>query len=160
MRDRADRRTLDLLAWEPPEVVRAFPVEHVRAASMRAQISKAVAAALRDCETPREDIATAMSEYLGETVPKTALDGYASEAREDHTISVVRLMALVHATGDVRLLQLLAEPFGYVVVDAKHREAIEEIIDLDRRDEVSEYLERLEQRIDARRRRRRGGSRR
>ncbi|MBB4268251.1 DNA transposition protein [Roseospira visakhapatnamensis] len=159
MKDRADRRQMDLLAWEPPEVVRAFPAEHVRAASMRAQISKAVAAALRDCETSREEIAVAMSDYLGEAVPKTALDGYASEAREDHTISVVRLMALVHATGDVRLLQLLAEPFGSMVVDTKHREAIEEIIDLDRRDEVAEYLDGLERRIDARRRRRRGGHR-
>ncbi|KAA5607138.1 DNA transposition protein [Roseospira marina] len=159
MRDRADRRTLDLLDWEPPEVVRAFPAEHVRAASLRAQISKAVAAALRDCEQPREDIAASMAEYLGEAVPKTALDSYASEAREDHTISVVRLMALVHATGDTRLLQLLAEPFGCMVVDAKHREAIEEIIDLDRRDEVEAYLGQLNQQIETRRRRRRGGGR-
>jgi hypothetical protein len=154
-----DHRQLDLLTWEPPEVVRQFEPATVRAASLRAQISRAVAATLKDSDLQRDDVAGAMSDYLGEGVPKTALDGYASEAREDHTISVVRLMALVHATSDVRLLQILAEPFGYVVVDAKHREAIEEIIDLDRRDAVAEYLDGLERRIEARRRRRRGGQR-
>ncbi|WP_153343776.1 DNA transposition protein [Roseospira navarrensis] len=156
---KGDTRTADLLAWAPPEVVQTFAPDQVRAASLRAQVSRAVAAALRDCDTPRDEIAAAMGAYLGEPVPKTALDGYASEAREDHTISVLRLMALVHATGDVRLLQMLAEPFHHMVVDARHQEAIEEIIDLDRRDEVAEYLDGLERRIEARRRRRRGGHR-
>lgn len=159
MKMKADTRTADLLAWEPPPVVKQFAPDVVRAASLRALVSKAVAAALKDSPLSRDEIAEAMGAFLGEPVKKSSLDGYASETRDDHAISVVRLMALVHATGDVRLLQMLAEPFGHVVVDAKHKEAIEEVIDLDRKDQIEEYLGSLTQRIEARRRRRRGGAR-
>ncbi|SDH90246.1 DNA transposition protein [Roseospirillum parvum] len=156
MKARGDTRTLSLLDWEPPPVVHRFDSEQVRAASLRAQVSKAVALALRDCPRSREDIAEAMSLYLGEAVGAGTLDAYASESREDRVINVVRLAALIHATGDMRLLQMLAEPFGHMVVEARHREDIEEIIDLDRRAEVADYLDQLDQRIETRRRRRRG----
>jgi len=152
MKMRGDTRTADLLAWEPPEVVRTFPADHVRAASLRAQISKAVGAALKDSDVPRDDMAQAMSDYLGEVVPKTALDGYASEAREDHTISVVRLMALVHATGDIRLLQMLAEPFGCIVVERRYQHAVNAAMKAEMAKELRRRAEELdhEQQLDIR----------
>lgn len=126
MRVRGDDRTLDLLNWEPPQTSASFPEEQVRAASLRAQISKAVALALKDCGKNRDEVAKEIGEYLGEACSKNILDAYASESREDHVINVVRFMALIHATGDVRLLQMLAAPFGWAVVDERYLPAIEE----------------------------------
>jgi hypothetical protein len=136
---RRDRNTLDLLAWAPPTPTQAFPPEKVRAASLRAQVAKAVALALRECGKAREQVAEDVSEYLGEPMPKTMLDAYASESREDHVINVVRFLALVHATRDYRLLQLLAEPFGLAVIDSRYLPAIEDAV-LD--DKIAELTQR------------------
>jgi hypothetical protein len=119
---------MDLLAWAPPEPVRRFEEHRVRAATLRERLARAIAAALKDADAAgigREEIAVRMSEYLGERVSKNMLDAYASQAREDHVISVVRLMALLHATRDARLLELLAEPLGWVVIDRKYLPLIE-----------------------------------
>ncbi|MBF5095298.1 DNA transposition protein [Azospirillum sp. INR13] len=139
MSRRRDTQTLDLLAWQPPEPVRAFPPEKVRAASLRSAVAKAVSLALKECGRDRDDVAQAMGEYLGEACPKTMLDAYASEAREEHVINVVRFIALMHATGDRRLLQLLAEPFGLAVIDARYLPAIEDAL-LD--DKIAELTQR------------------
>lgn len=139
MTRRRDGDTLDLLSWKPPEQVQAFPAEKVRAANLRAALAKAVSLALKECEQDREEIAAAMGEYLGEPCPKSMLDAYASEAREEHVINVVRFLALMHATGDRRLLQLLAEPFGLAVIDARYLPAIEDAL-LD--DKIAELTQR------------------
>lgn len=110
-------RTLDLLDWQPREAdVRRYDEDRVRASSLRARITHAVAETLRDCEHDRGEIARRMSEWLGEDVSKNMLDAYASEARDDHSISYLRLLALVHVTGDIRPLQTGAEMFDHVVV--------------------------------------------
>lgn len=115
----------DLLDWQPPEAVKRFPEEQVRAATFAARVSRAVAAALADADAEREAIAARMSSFLGERVSPAMLDAYASQAREDHRISVPRLMALLHATRDRRLLELLAEPLGWAVIDRRHLPLIE-----------------------------------
>lgn len=66
-----------------------------------------------------------MSGYLGEEVSQPMLDAYASVARDQHRISVTRFIALVHATGDRRLLELLAEPVGLAVIERKYLPLIE-----------------------------------
>lgn len=116
---RGDRGTLDLLAWEPPALVQRFDETSVRASSLRARIAKAVSETLKAAPMPREQIADKMSDWLGEECSKHMLDAYSSEAREEQTISVLRLAALIHVTGDARLLQLLAEMFGHSVIDDK-----------------------------------------
>lgn len=115
----------DLLDWQPPEAVKRFPEEQVRAATFAARVSRAVAVALADADAEREAIAARMSSFLGERVSPAMLDAYASQAREDHRISVPRLMALLHATRDRRLLELLAEPMGWAVIDRRHLPLIE-----------------------------------
>ncbi len=122
---RRDDRTLDLLAWQPPEPVVAFLPEQVRAASLKAALAKGVSLALKECGLDREAAAQVISEFLGERVSKDMLDAYASEAREDHVINVVRFQALLHVTGDRRLLQMLAEPMGWAVIDKRYLPAIE-----------------------------------
>lgn len=119
---------LDLLAWTAPEPVRRFDEHRIRAANIRDRLARAIAAALKDADAAgvtREEIAQRMSDFLGERVSLNMLNGYASQAREDHTISVPRLMALLHATGDQRLLELLAEPMGWAVVQKKYLPLIE-----------------------------------
>lgn len=140
----------DLLSWQPPEPVVAYAPEQVRAASVAASIARAVAATLRDAPVSREDIAQRMSAYLGDRVSKAMLDAYASEARQEHQIPVTRLVALMHATGDRRLLQLLAEPLGWAVIERRHLPLIELAA-------VQERQEELRRRADTLRRTARTG---
>jgi hypothetical protein len=110
---------LSLLDWTPPQ------------------------AALAECGRSRPAIARAMSEYLGETVSPAMLDAYASPGRDSHRIGAARLLALVHATGDRRLLQLLAEPFGWAVVEARHLALIEAALLREQEDELRRRREAL-----------------
>lgn len=112
-----DKSTLDLFSWEPPELVKRYEEKRVRSPSLKARIARAVRESLKECSRSREQIAVQMSEWLGEEITKNMLDAYASEAREEHTISYLRLLALVHVTDDARLLQLGAEMFGRSVVE-------------------------------------------
>lgn len=138
-----------LLDWHPPE---PYPEDAVRAATLGQRISRAVAQTLRDCRQDRRRIAERMGAYLGETVSLAMLDAYASQARGDHNISAVRLAALVHATGDERLLDLLAEPLGLAVIPRRMRP----LLDLA---EAHEEAEAARRKVDALRRMAREGIR-
>ncbi|HEY9081304.1 phage regulatory CII family protein [Magnetovibrio sp.] len=126
-----------LLLWTPPhDVVVRFKDERVRTATLRSQLSRAVSETLTDADATRDEIAQKMSEWLGENVSKEMLDNYASEAKEDHAISLPRAIALIEVTGDVRLLQLIAEMFGHVVIESRYLYAVDEAM-------VTEEMERL-----------------
>jgi hypothetical protein len=103
--------------WQPPEVVQRFDDVRVRAASLRQKIAMGVAETLLASAIDRDTTASAMADWLGEDVSKNLLDAYASQARGDHVISLPRLIALIHATGDLRILQMIAEMFGHSVVE-------------------------------------------
>lgn len=133
-----DTRTFDLLAWEPHKPAKAFAPEKVRAATLRAMMCRAVAAALKECGKERDQVAAEIGDFLGEACGKSMLDAYASEAREDHAIPLVRFLGLVHATGDIRLLQVLANQFGWAVVPQKYLPAIEESIIADKIEELQQ----------------------
>jgi hypothetical protein len=132
---RADQ--LELLAWQAPETVARFDDHQVRAATIAGRVCKAIAVALDECGKPRLRVAEAMSEFLGARVSTHMLNAYASQARDDHQISVVRFVALIHATGDRRLLELLAEGFGWTVIERKYQP----LIDLARLREKQDVLE-------------------
>lgn len=116
---------LDLLSWDPGEIVRQYDETRVRAASLRSRIARSVAETLRDCGRSRAEVARRMSVFLGSEISKPMLDAYASEAREGHSISFERLIALVDATGDVRPLQMAAALFDHSVVDDRYLPWIE-----------------------------------
>lgn len=137
--------TDDLLSWRPPQPVRSFAPERIRAASLAAQIARGVSEALRQAGRSRDQVAAEMSAYLGESVSANILDKYASEAAEEHVINLVRFAALIHATRSRELLQMLAEPFGWAVVEQRHVDAIGLASALEER-------ERINREIDARRR--------
>lgn len=115
----------DLLTWTPAQAAMAFEERDVRGASIGARISRAVAVALAECGKTRRAIARAMTDYLGADVTQNMLDAYASVGRAEHNISLPRFMALVHATADRRLLELLAAPMGWAVIDRRHLALIE-----------------------------------
>lgn len=139
--------TDDLLAWEPPQPVKAFARDRVRAASLAATIARGVSEALKSSDKSRDDVAKAMGEYLGETVSTNMLDKYASEAAEDHVINVVRFLGLVHATQSRELLQMLAEPFGWAVVEERHLDAIQLAAALEEREQLNRNIEAARQRL-------------
>jgi len=146
---RGDTNTLDLLGWQPPAIVERFDEEKVRSSSLRARISRAVAETLRDCNYGRDEIAEMMSAWLGEDVTEHMINAYASQAREDHTISFQRLLALVHVTGDTRVLQMGAELFGHTVINDKYLEWVEVGMKADRRDEARRQQEEIDRDYEA-----------
>lgn len=134
---------LDLLEWEPPAVVRAFAPELVRGATLEARISRAVSVALQECGLTRQQVAERMTAFLGERVSVPMVNAYASPARAEHAISLTRFIALVHATGDRRLLEFLAEPAGLAVVERQHVPLIEVAMIGERRAELKRREEAL-----------------
>jgi hypothetical protein len=89
---------------------------------------------------PRAEVATRMSEFLGEPVSEHMLNAYASQAREGHKISAARLMALLHVTGDIRLLQVLADPFGWSVIESRYLPLIELAVLREQEDEAQRRI--------------------
>lgn len=145
-RRRSSPEQLDLLHdWKPSKPVLAFDPASVRGASIAVTISKAISQALKACGRPREQVAEAMGRYLDEEVSAHMLNAYAAEAKHEHIISVVRFLALIHVTKDRRLLELLAEPFGWAVIERRHLPAIELA-------EITERKAELEREADAVRR--------
>ena len=144
-------RQLDLLTdWTPPEPTVRFADVRVRAAGILALLCRGISAALSDCGKPRAEIARRMSGFLGQTVSKNMLDAYASEARDDHTIGLPRFIALLHATRDRRLLELIAEPLGWAVIERRH-------VPLIKLAQVHEKTEELRRQADVLRRQARMG---
>lgn len=115
---RGDDGTLDLFRdWEPPKVAVRFEDDaRVRADNVAERISRMVAEVLRDADMSREDIASAMGDFLGKPVSKAMLDACAAQARGDHNISLARAIALVAVTKDARVIGSELEPLGLAVV--------------------------------------------
>ena len=158
-RDRRDDQTLDLLQWQPPDVAPRVNQEQVRAETLRGRIARAVAMVLRDSELPREAIVERMSEFLDEPVSLQVLNAYASQAREEHTISAIRLVALAHATGDMRALQVLVDPLDHTVISNRYLPAIEAEITAEQADALTRRADELRQQAQHARRQWKGARR-
>jgi len=147
-RRKSDNQTPSLFDWEPPEIIRRFDEQRVRSVSIKSTIARAIAAALKDSDKPRKDIAASMSGFLGERVTKNMLDAYASESRDDHNISYVRLLALAVATSDERLLQIGADLIGHLVVDNKYVDWIELGMEAEKREQAHQYAAERDKNFD------------
>lgn len=134
---------LSLLDWEPPRAVRSFEPARVTAPTMAGRISRAVSAALEETDLSRAEIAAAMSASLGATVSLHMLNAYASQARETHAISAPRYLALAQATGDGRLVELLAAPLGLAAIERRYLAHIELAAVHERREELRRHGETL-----------------
>ena len=118
---------LSLLDWAPAPAVVRFEEGAVRAQRLAGRICRAIGPAVAgwDCAVPRDQVAARMSSFLGAPIGVNALNAYASESRLDRMISLPRFVALLWATRDRRLLELVAEPFGWAVIDRKYLPLIE-----------------------------------
>lgn len=146
MSRRRDTLTADLFRdYRPEPVVVRFDHGEVQAWSLSGRLSKAVSITMDEADLSREEIAAAMSDLLKAPVSKAMLDAYASQAREQHSISAVRLAALVEITGDVRPLNTLLESAGLIVIPAKY----EALLRREKAREIRERAERDEQAADA-----------
>src|SRR5581483_6822023 len=138
-----DSSTIDLFRdYAPGPVVPRYPAERVKAATLRMLLARAIAQTLAEQHKPRAEIAAEMSSYLDEIVTPAMLDKYASQASAAHTIPAHRLIALVVATGDVRLLNALAAEAGLIVIGAKYEALI-------KREMAKEARDRLDREISA-----------
>lgn len=145
VRFRRDTATTDLFRdYQPGPVVERFAPEQVQGWSLAVRLSKAISATLKETSVPRDEIARAMSEVLNDEISKTTLDAYASQAKE-HSISAVRLAALIEVTGDARALNALLENSGLIVVPQKY----EALLRREKARELKERAEREEQAADA-----------
>ncbi|MBX3455795.1 DNA transposition protein [Ferrovibrio sp.] len=110
----------DLFGWSSAaQAIQEFEPEQVRAATLAGVICKAMKLALAECGEDRETIAYRMSGFLGERVSKNMLNAYVSEGATEKAIPLPRFIAFVQATGDMRLLNLIATPFDRLVVDRR-----------------------------------------
>ena len=139
----ADRRQPDLLDWRPPAPVERFEDGAVRAATITGRLSRAVGASLREHTLTRPEIARRMAEYLGRPVSVNMLNAWASQERADQTIGADRLVALIHATGDRRLLEAIAELFGWTVIPKKFLPLIDLASVREREDELRRHADAL-----------------
>ncbi|MCX7586575.1 hypothetical protein [Phenylobacterium sp. 58.2.17] len=98
-----------------------FPVRKVApmrsASEMKLDLATAMGMALRTCGDTGHVIAAKMSELLGDEKVTTAqLYAYTAPSRSTHTISVVRFMAFVRATGCHWLLDHLIRDEGAIIL--------------------------------------------
>lgn len=123
-----DEQTLDLF-----QHAQLFPVETPRelgsALDFNAKLAQAMSRALdeaRDAGRDRHEVASRMSEILGQDVSKGMIDAYTSQARETHTISAVRFKAFVRATGCLWLWSVYLDGEGLTLLmgeEALHAQA-------------------------------------
>ncbi|MBB4465478.1 hypothetical protein ACC696_18265 [Rhizobium ruizarguesonis] len=146
MSRKRDTFTVDLFRdYQPAPVVDRFDHEEVKAYSLAGKLSKAVALTMEESGMTRDELATAVSDVTKSPVSKAMLDAYASQAREQHSISAVRLAALITITEDPRALNVLLEDAGFIVIPKKY----EALLKRERARELREQLEREERAADA-----------
>ncbi|WP_308719224.1 hypothetical protein [Komagataeibacter xylinus] len=116
---------LSLLDWVPPNPVVRFDPRLIRANQFTSRLSRAISVSLDTCGRSREQIAAAMSDLLEKPVSINMINAYASVQREGHQISVPRFDALLSVTRDRRLLEFMAEPLGWAVIERRYLPMIE-----------------------------------
>ena len=85
-----EREQLSLLDWAPVSPSVQFDERLVRSNTLSGRICRAVSTTLTDSQIDRPEMAARMSRFLGSQVGINALNGYASPAREDRMISLMR----------------------------------------------------------------------
>jgi hypothetical protein len=126
---RRDDRTMDLLAWEPPQVAAGYDAKVAGRGSIENQIARLISQALRDAADERSmsrtDVAALMSLDLHRTVSEDMLNKWASEASTSHRIPLDAFCSLVKVLEASELLGFIPGLLGYVAVPKKYADIIE-----------------------------------
>lgn len=106
------KRQLDLLDAASPEPTGSM--------NDGALVRGVLVEAIRNSGKSRAQIADEMSRLVGRAITQRMLDAYTAESREDHRWPGELTRAFCSATGDDRLLRVLAESAGLrVITDAE-----------------------------------------
>lgn len=111
----------ELAVGPAPLATLRFDDAVVRSGDPAMRLTLAVAESLRGAAEQGRDryqIADRMGALLGRPISVNALNAYASPARET-AITAHRFAALAAATGDRRLIELVAEPCGWTVIERR-----------------------------------------
>lgn len=117
-------------------IVERYEPDTVKGASPTLLLAAAISRTLKDSHLTRAEVASLMSDQLGEAVSEGMLNKYASSASEGHQIPAHRLVALVKATADARILREIFSDCGVIVVSAKYEPLIRREEALRRRDQA------------------------
>lgn len=142
MSKRRDPLTKDLFEWTPPQLAIRYDEGVTGRGSLDNKIARLIGHALRDARDngkSRLEIATEMSRYLGRSVSSAMLDKWASEASEEHRISLDAFIALVSSTGARELLGFVPGMFGLTVIEEEYADLIEDKL-------IEDHIEELEAR--------------
>ena len=129
--------------WTPPDPVVRFDPAQIKASSLPARICRAISATLKDADTKRELVAAKMSDFLGRRISLNMLNAWASQSSDRHMIGLPCFIALLDATRDRRLLEMIAEPLGWAVVDRRHLAMIELAMVREQQNRLQAYARRL-----------------
>ncbi|WP_395173930.1 hypothetical protein [Roseibium alexandrii] len=89
----------------------------------------------------REEIATELSDYLGEDISRDSLDAFSSEAREKNNISAYRLFALFKLLKAPELLNELLADTDFLVVDRKYKSLIDRELAIETREKINRWID-------------------
>lgn len=147
---RSDKRTLDLLNWEPPTVAQRFDRDRVRGHSDRVRVARAVSEAIRESGRSRDDIHADMVAHLGHPYGRHAFDRCTAPSADSHEFTVSKLIAFLRVVPDLRVVNALLEGTEWVAIPTRYLAAVEEAI-------CDDQMEQLEARKKAARRTWKGG---
>jgi hypothetical protein len=88
-------------------------------------IRAVVTRAIRDCDKKREQIAEEMSELLGTSITKRALDSYTSESAEQNRFPAQYTRAFCHVTRNWELLRCVTQRAGLQVISKSEARLME-----------------------------------
>ncbi|MBC44173.1 MAG: DNA transposition protein [Pusillimonas sp.] len=140
--------------YRSPESVQRFEPDRVRGATLRSRISRGISETLREAQTSTGDVlnraavAVAMGEWLDTPVSKAVLDKYAAVSSEEHEITVSRMLALIIATNDHRVLTMVADEVGLALVPKRYQYAIDELEARDTAEGLQQQLQDIQSKIN------------
>lgn len=108
-----------------------YPVRHnpptIDGEQFHSELARAVGRALDKSGADRFEIANRMAKALGQDeFSKAMLDAYASESKDTHNISLVRLIALIKATEQEWLMDFIAKRVGAIALIGDEAKLAEE----------------------------------
>lgn len=95
------------------------PRESVLPIDLSLRIKTALGQALKECPMSAPQVATAMSEMLGQPITPDTLYTYTAASKPDHQITLLRFKAFVRVTRAWWLWDLLVEDDGLVVMEGR-----------------------------------------
>lgn len=105
-------------------------VGHELSARIREALAETLATAKETLGRDRYAVATEMSRIMGRDVTKNMLDRYTAPSAEEWRFPLEALPALVAATGDARIVTIIAEASGYKVMPGEAT-AVAELVTLE-----------------------------